>query len=143
MAEIYRLLLTAPPGVPFDLTLNEHELADEVTAYIGERTSIPVRRIAVDLHPDQIAVTVDLKLGFLWSTVRASGQVWAEDRTIGFRIDQLWLGRAPAPAFLRQRIHDYAHRLVAPIHMPVEIDLLAIEPGRIRVAGRTKRHVLP
>ncbi|MBI3978636.1 MAG: hypothetical protein HY331_10680 [Chloroflexi bacterium] len=143
VAGIYRRLLTAPQGTLFDLTLDDRELAEEVAAYAAEHGRIPLRRLTIQLHPDRVDVTVEIRLGLFWSAVWATGRVWLHRGTVDFCIDALGLGRARAPAFLREQIHAYARRLVDPTHMPIELDLLDVGDAQLQAAGRTKAYVLP
>ena len=134
LQELARIIESGQHGVPFDLKLQEDELA----RFANEKIGGLANDVSVDISPESVSVSGKTKMAALTMDVRIVGTPLLEDGNLRFDMDSMEINKRPAPDFMRAQIANAVNEKLDPSQVPVKVTHLELGEGWVQVAGETK-----
>ncbi|MDO8671152.1 MAG: hypothetical protein Q7O66_06935 [Dehalococcoidia bacterium] len=134
LQELVQIIESGQHGVPFDLKLQEDELA----RFAGEKIGGLAHDISVEISPLSVKVSGKTRMALLTMDVEIVGVPSLTDGNLGFDIVSVGIKGRPAPDFMRTQIVNAINDKLSPSQVPVKITRFDLGEGWVQVAGETK-----
>ncbi|MBI4497025.1 MAG: LmeA family phospholipid-binding protein [Chloroflexi bacterium] len=138
--ELQEKIAAGRHGEPYALALSDEELTSVVEYVLARSPNIPLTRVTITLTDGKViadGVTRGLAVAL---PVRVTGTVGARDGRPWAQVQDVRLGEAPLPAFIRTQVLQELNASfdLARYPLPVTVEALELRPGEIRLQGTIK-----
>jgi hypothetical protein len=135
--EFLSLLESNRPGQVFDVRLTADEWLTLAERQFGGETAGLVEDLTLALRPGEVVIGGRAGFHGLPLRVHLAGRPVLVDGRIRLEVSELTVNGKPAPAMLRNQLDRVLDGRLEPGRLGLELDLLEIEAGAMRLRGRT------
>lgn len=127
-------------GEPYVLVLSDADLT-ALAGYVIARSDVPFDQVRIAVADDGVAVDGVTRGMAVTVPVRAVGRIGARDGLPEVTLDDVSLGGAPLPPFVRRQIVREADRSLdfSRYPMPVSVDAVTLRHAEMTIVGRIAR----
>lgn len=127
-------------GEPYALSLGQEELSALADQFLAARPNIPLSGMRLTISGDRVIADATTRGLAVTLPVRVTAVVGAKDGVPWARVEQVGLGGAPLPGFLRDQVVNQIGGSLdfSQYSLPVSVEGIELRQGGLTVRGAVK-----
>lgn len=137
MEELEQAWMNAEAGQLLQVTMSEAQLQEELLAAMSSAPAQGYQLEQVQLLPGQVRIVGHAEMNGLRVQIAGTARITAADCWLDVTLQQVQLGRLPAPAFITQQFQDLLRQWSDAYRQdpPMCVSDVTIAPGQITLVG--------
>ena len=124
-------------GESFELIVTDSDVEEALAWYAEQHPGVPFHEVRIRINPDGVELSGEVRLGTLQTQVTGRADVYMQDGVPLLAIDELSIGKARLPDFIRFQLEDQLNGqlMLRGDELPLIIEEMELQEGQLAVRG--------